>query len=140
MAVHGRLAGVNRADELRHGEAARILVDEISKRTFRRRRQLRLVLEMDGDLAFRGCLSLVDRREDGYDDELAGSGILDRIGLPRRDEHPGLGPQLVKIPADLEVSRSRRDVEDLLPAVERMLRRAPRRVTDDPLLEPLGAV
>src|SRR5438105_6773698 len=119
MAVHGRLAGVNRADELRHREAAHVLVDEISKRTFRRRRQLRLVLEMDGDLAFRGCLSLVDRREDGYDDKLAGSGIFDRVGLPRRDERPGAGPQLVKFPANLELSLSGRDVEDLLPAVER---------------------
>ena len=43
MAVHGRLAGVNRADELRQVTAAGVLVDEIPKSTLGRRLFFRLI-------------------------------------------------------------------------------------------------
>src|SRR6266571_4341961 len=114
MAVHGRLTGLDAADELRHGAAAGVLVDEISKRTLARRLELRLVLQADGRLAVSDRLGTILRREHRDDEQLAGPGILDRVRLAGRDEDPHLGLEPVAGSVEMEPAVARDDVEHLL--------------------------
>src|SRR6266550_4577859 len=140
VAVERRLARLDDSHDLRHIEAARVLVDEISEAPLDRSLELWLVVEADRHLALAAGLRAVLGGEHGKDAQVLRAGVLDGIGLAWREIDTHVGFQIMRVPVDVEPALAVHDVQNLLLSGELPLRRPPGPEADHALLQPLAAV
>ena len=138
VAVVGRAARLDDADELGRVHAARVLVDEVAERALGVGAQLRLVVETDDHLA-RGAVHLLDRHRRRDDQQLLRAVVVDHVGLARAHVRGGVGAELVGLTLQLERALAGDGEEELVTAVLAPRQRPPRRVARDVLLEQLRA-
>src|SRR4051794_37366194 len=136
MAVIRRPARRDYADELRHVDAARVLVHEVAELPIRRRGQNGLVGVAHGDPPW-FAHPVARRRHGDHDQRLR---RLDCVLLPARHERAGPGLEGMTLPPEVKRAGPRDDEQDLLPAVASTIAPAARPEADHPLLAVLPAV
>src|ERR1700675_1593968 len=140
VALEGRLARLDDSHELRHVEAARVLVDEISEAPLDRSLELWLLVEADGHPTFAAGLRTVLGREHGKHAQVLRAGVLDDIGLAWREIDAHVGLELVRASIEVEPSPAVHDVQDLLLSGELPLRRPAGPEVDHAVFQALAAV
>src|SRR5215210_1429149 len=138
VAVVRRAAGLDDADELRRVHTPCVLVDEVPEGALRIRTQLGAIGEADDDLP-RRAIDLLDGNGRRDDQELVGATVLDGVRLARPDVDAAVRLQRVSLALELERSRSRDDVEELVAIAAAARMRAAGGVARHPLLEQRGA-
>ena len=140
VAVKRRLARLDDSHELRHVEAARVFVDEISEAPLDRRLELGLIVEADGHLALAGGLGPVLRRKHGEHVQVLRAGVLDGVRLAGREKDAHVRFELVRLSVEVEPALALDDVHDLLLPGELSLSRPAGPEADHALLEQLATV